>query len=147
MKIEVEKTAASRLINCGELILVTAGHKDKVTITPCAWHMPISKSPAALGVALAKKHFSSELIKKSGEFAINIPDWPLLDRVIDCGKCSGREVDKFKKINLTKVKGCAISKAPLVGECIGNIECTLLDIKDVGDHFIFIGEILSFVWF
>jgi len=142
MKQEVAKAQSSRLINPGMVILVTAGYKDKSTITPCAWHLPISKEPPSLGVALAKKHFSSELIKKSEEFIVNIPDWNLLDKLIACGKCSGREIDKFKESGLTSARANTLTRTPVIDECIGNIECSLFDVKDVGDHFLFFGEII-----
>ena len=143
MKREISKSQASRLINCGMVILVTAAYKDKTTITPCAWHLPLSKSPSSLGIALARSHFSSELIRKSEEFIINIPDWALLDKLVACGKCSGRDVDKFKEAKLTPQKGGSLVKTPRISECIGHLECSLIDIKEVGDHFLFLGEIIQ----
>jgi flavin reductase (DIM6/NTAB) family NADH-FMN oxidoreductase RutF len=130
------------LINCGEVILVTAAYKDKATITTCAWHLPLSRSPAALGIALAKTHFSSELIKKSGEFIVNIPDWSLLDKVMLCGSLSGRALDKFKEAKLTPQKPHHLVKTYAVKECIAHLECSLLDLKEIGDHFLFLGEIV-----
>ena len=142
MKIRIPNDKASRLINCGEVILVTAAYKDKATITTCAWHLPLSKSPSALGIALAKTHFSSELIKKNEEFIVNIPDWSLLDKAVLCGSLSGRSVDKFKEAKLTPQKPHHLTKTHAIEECLGNIECSLLDTKEIGDHFLFLGEVV-----
>ncbi|UCC95755.1 MAG: flavin reductase family protein [Candidatus Omnitrophota bacterium] len=142
MKKMVDESKASRLVNCGMIILVTAAYKDKSTITPCAWYLPLSKKPPSVGVALAKSHFSSELIKKSQEFIINIPHWSLLEKVIVCGSVSGRQVDKFKEAHLTPQKAHSLVKTPKVDECVGNIECSLWDIKEVGDHYLFLGEVI-----
>ncbi len=142
MKKEVSKNNASRLLNCGMVILVTCAYKDKKNITPCAWHMPVSKSPSAMAVALAQQHFSSELIKKSGSFIINVPGWPLLDKVIACGSSSGWKVDKFKQTGLTPAKAYALAAIPKINECLGCIECAVIDVKEVGDHSIFLGEVL-----
>jgi len=142
MKKEISKVQSSRLLNPGMVILVTASYKDKSTITPCAWHLPLSKKPPSLGVALAKGHFSSELIRKSEEFIVNIPGWNLLDKLVSCGKCSGREVDKFKEAKLSAARAHSLIKTPIIDECIGYIECSLFDIKEVGDHFLFFGEII-----
>lgn len=142
MKKEVDKTGASRLVNCGMIILVTAGDGKRSTITPCAWHMPVSKDPPILGVALAKKHFSSELIKKNREFVINIPSYNLLEKIMFCGKRSGRETDKFKEANLTTERSNILAKAPKIRECIADIECSLNCIEEVGDHFIFLGDVI-----
>ena len=100
MKTNIETNKASRLINCGMVIMVSCGYQDKRTITPCAWHMPVSKEPTIISIALAKKHFSSELIRKSKEFAVNVPDWKLLDKMGKCGKVSGRNVDKFNQASV-----------------------------------------------
>jgi flavin reductase (DIM6/NTAB) family NADH-FMN oxidoreductase RutF len=143
MKVGISKDKGSRLINCGEVILVAAAYENKATITTCAWHMPVSKDPPLISVALAKKHFSSELIKGSGAFTINVPDWSLLNKVISCGSVSGRNIDKFKEIRLTPQKSLRLTGAVRIEECIGCIECSLVDIKEAGDHYIFLGEVVS----
>ncbi|MFC1645950.1 flavin reductase family protein [Candidatus Omnitrophota bacterium] len=142
MKIEVPKSNATRLINPGGVILVSSCYKDKANIITLAWHTPISKNPALVGVAIAKSHFSYDLIKKSGEFIINIPDVNLLKQTIVCGSISGERVDKFKESGLTPEKSDKLIKTPRIKECIGHIECYLRDIKEIGDHGMFIGEII-----
>lgn len=142
MKVEIDKQKATRLINPGQVILVTSGYKDKSNITACAWSMPLSHNPASVAIALAKKHFSSELIRQSQEFIINVPDWKLLDRVILCGSCSGREINKFAKVKLTPEKSHSLSKTPKVKECVASLECALIDVKEVVDHYVFFGEVL-----
>lgn len=141
MKKQLELNQATRLINCGALVLVTAAIGDKATITPCAWHMPLSKDPALLAIALAKKHFSTEAIQASKEFALNIPQWHLLNKVFICGSVSGRDVDKFQKAGLTKEKARSLAVTPLIGECSGHLECKLKSQHEEGDHCIFTGEI------
>ncbi|MDP2923404.1 MAG: flavin reductase family protein [Candidatus Omnitrophota bacterium] len=140
MKIKVNNDKASRLINCGQVILVSCAYQTKTNIVTCAWHMPLSRKPPLLGIALAKTHFSSELIGKSKEFVINIPDWALLNKVMFCGSVSGRSSDKFKEAKLISQKANVLKQAVKVKECIGSIECSLLETKEVGDHFLFIGE-------
>jgi len=140
MKIEIPKSKVSRLINSGGVILVTSAYKDKNNIITLAWHTPISRDPALLGIAVAKSHLSYELIKKSEEFIINIPSLDLLKQVVFCGKISGNKVDKFKESKLTAEKASRLIKTPQIKECIGHIECYLRDIKDIGDHGLFIGE-------
>lgn len=137
---EIDVTKASRLINCGALILVSAAYDGRSTITPCAWHMPISRTPALIGVALAKGHFSSELITKSKEFVINIPSWPHLDKVMKCGSVSGKNADKFAASGFTSAAAHRLSYAALVGECLGHIECALQAVYDIGDHYLFCGH-------
>lgn len=136
----VEVSQVTRMVNCGMLVMVTAACDGKTTITPCAWHMPVSKNPPVLGVALAGGHFSSELIRKSKKFVINIPGWELLDKVILCGSCSGREKDKFEVAKLTPEESIRVQDVPGIGECAGNIECFMEEEKQVGDHSLFLGK-------
>lgn len=142
MRKEIDKNQASRLINCGMVVMVSAAYKDKKNVTTCAWHQPLSKSPSAVGVALAKKHFSSELIKQSQEFIINVPCWGLLDKVVMCGSLSGWKNDKFKEAKFTPQKAHTLVKVDSINECIGIIECSLVGVKEVGDHYFFIGEVV-----
>jgi len=51
----------------------------------------------------------------------------LIDKVVGVGTCSGADTDKFEKFSLTAVKG-KIVKAPLISECLANIECRVIDI-------------------
>ncbi|NQU18947.1 flavin reductase family protein [bacterium] len=143
MKIEISKGKGNRLINPGGVILVSSCYKDKANIITLAWHMPISKDPALLGIAIAKSHLSYELIKKSEEFIVNIPTVDLLKQVVFCGSISGDKIDKFQEAKLTPEKASRLIKTPCIKECIGHIECRLRDIKDIGDHGLFIGEIIS----
>ncbi len=142
MKVEVPLSQANRLINSGNVILVSSAYKDKSSIITIAWHCPISIKPPALGIAVGKTRFSRELIEKSEEFVVNIPDWKLLKAMLICGTISGREVDKFKEAKLTPEKAAKLLKAPKIKECLGAIECALIDKVPVGDHIMFLGEVV-----
>jgi len=142
MKIEIPLNKASRIINSGQVILATSCYKDKRNIITLAWSTPLSRTPALVGISIAKTHLSAELIRKSEEFIINVPTLDLLDKVMFCGKHSGREVDKFSEAKLTARKAERLTKAPLIAECIGHLECYLRDVKEAGDHFLFIGEVI-----
>lgn len=142
MKIEVAKEQANRIITSGQAVLVSCAYKDKSNIVTLSWNMPLSHQPALVGISVAKTHLSLELIKKSEEFIVNVPSFDLLKAVVYCGTHSGREVDKFKEAGLTKEKAERLVKTPLIKECIGHLECYLRDTKEVGDHFLFIGEVI-----
>lgn len=140
MKKEIGLEEARRLINSGNLILITTADEDKRNIATIAWHMPLSSEPPLIGIAVAKEHYTSELIMVSEEFTINIPNWPLLEKVIYCGSVSGKEKDKFGETGLTPEPPVKLVEAPRVKECIGAIECELYETKEIGDHYLFIGQ-------
>ena len=49
---------------------------------------------------------------------------------IFCGVRSGRDVDKFRKLNLTKEKAQFVS-APMIGEAPVSIECRVIPREDL----------------
>lgn len=142
MKIEVPLEKANRIINSGQVILVSSAYEKKANIITLAWNMPLSHKPPLMAISLTKKRFSYALIKKSGEFVVNIPSLELLDKVMYCGTHSGRDVDKFKETNLAPQKANKLKIAPLIKECIGHLECRLNYEREVGDHVLIIGEII-----
>jgi flavin reductase (DIM6/NTAB) family NADH-FMN oxidoreductase RutF len=142
MKREIPLQKSNRLINSGQVILVTSCYKDKTNIITLAWSSPLSHKPPLLGISVAKTHLSCELIHKTKEFAINIPSLELLDKVVYCGTHHGYDIDKFKEAKFTAVKANRLIKIPLIKECIGHLECILRDSKDIGDHILFIAEVV-----
>ncbi len=142
MKIEVPKEKATRLINSGNLVLVTSAYKDKTNILTVAWHCPLCRKPPVIGISVAKEHVSCEFIQKSGEFILNVPDSSLLQQTVYCGSVSGRDRDKFREAGFTPVKAKHLVKPPVIKECAGHIECCVRDAKECGDHILFAGEVL-----
>lgn len=142
MKIEVKVTQAYRLVNHGCLVLLTSAFKERINVMTLAWHMPVSSRPPYIAVGVAEGHFTHELIQKSEEFTLNIPNREMLSQVHGCGKVSGRKEDKFKKYQLTPAAAKKI-RPPLIAECIGHIECGVVNAYRAGDHTIFVGEVIA----
>ena len=142
MKTEISLSKANRMINSGEVILVSSAYKDKYNIITLAWNTPLSHKPPLLGISIAKTHLSREFIENSEEFIVNIPSVELLDKTVYCGKHSGRQVDKFKETKIETEKAKFV-KSPLIKQATINLECTLEKEVDSGDHIIFVGKILK----
>ena len=141
-RISIPIKDSHRLINAGSLILVSVSSGNRSTITPIAWHMPVSGTPKLVAIALAAKHFSLELIETTRCFCINLPDHTLLDRVLYCGSHSGRNVNKFVETELTAAR-CNTIDCLRVEDCSAHIECMVSDIIPAGDHKMVIGEVTA----
>ena len=89
--------------------------------------------PVILGIAIAKKRYSHELVTAAREFVVNLPTAAMVEVVDRCGSVSGRDVDKFSKFGLTAVPAEKV-RPPLIAECPISIECRVLSIQEVGDH-------------
>lgn len=142
VKIEIPLERANRIINSGQVILVSSAFEKRANIITLAWSMPLSHKPPLMAISITKKRFSYDLIKKSGEFAVNIPGIDLFDEMYYCGTHSGRDVDKFKETDLTAVRANKLTHTPLIKECIGHLECRLNYEKEAGDHVLIIGDIV-----
>ena len=141
MKIRIDNLNGLRLLNPGPLVLITSKYQGKSNIVTAAWTSPVSHSPPLVSISLSTKKLSHILIGNSIEFTINIPSIELLDKVLQCGSESGRNIDKFKAFKLKEVKGKKVS-CPSIKECFAFIECKVVDSILCGDHYLFIGEIV-----
>ncbi len=142
MKKEIPTWQATRLLQPGNIALVTARHRDKVGVMPAAWLTPLSQTPPLVGVAIHQSRFTHDLIRRSEQFALNLPGRPLAEQVDRLGRVSGFEdVEKFKLAGFAEAEPKQVA-APLIEECLAWIECAVVDAVETGDHTLFIGEVL-----
>jgi flavin reductase (DIM6/NTAB) family NADH-FMN oxidoreductase RutF len=133
---------ANRLINDGCTILVSCRHEDRESIITLAWQSPVSSSPPMAVISVAPPRYSHDIISHSGEFIINVPPFSLLKETMHCGTVSGRAGDKFASAGLTREPAQEVS-APLIAECIGHLECRVVQEVTAGDHTLFLGEVVA----
>lgn len=97
-----------------------------------------------MAIGVAPSRFTHELIVQSGEFVLAWPGPELAEQTLLFGTRSGRDFDKFASTGVRSTKAELVG-APLIPECIANLECRLIGRMDTGDHTIFAGEVLK-VW-
>lgn len=117
---------AFTLMESGPVVLVTTRDGKKNNIMTISWTMVVDFSPQFAIVTGAWNH-SFAALRKNRECVIAIPAVDMLDQVVGIGTCSGSDTDKFGKFGLTPEPG-KIVKAPLIKECLANIECKVIDI-------------------
>ena len=101
------------------------------------------KDPCIIGIALRKATYTHGLICESKEFTVNFPTVAIIDKMDLVGTISGRDgLDKFKEYGLTPVMSDVVA-APIIEECPVNLECKLLNVSEVGDHDLFLGEVVA----
>ncbi len=124
------------------VVMVSCGSMEKSNIITIAWTGTINSDPAMTYISVRPERYSYNIIKESGEFAINITTEELARATDWCGVRSGRDYDKFKETGLTKEKAQFIS-CPIIKESPISIECRVTEIKELGSHHIFLAEILG----
>lgn len=123
-------------------VMVSCMDQVQPNIITVAWAGTICSNPAMVSVSIRKERYSYDLIKNSGEFVINLVTKDLVKQADYCGVKSGREVDKFKEMKLTPIKGSRVG-VPLIGESPVSLECVVKDIIPLGTHDMFLGEVVS----
>ncbi len=123
-KLRIDK--AFTLMESGPVVLVTTYDGEKNNIMTISWTMVVDFTPL-FAITTGPWNYSYAALRKFRECVISIPTVDMLNKVVGIGTCSGADTDKFEKFKLTPVKGREV-KAPLIKECLANIECKVVDI-------------------
>jgi flavin reductase (DIM6/NTAB) family NADH-FMN oxidoreductase RutF len=130
---------AFTLMESGPVVLVTTRDGKKDNIMTISWTMVLDFTPA-FAICTGEWNHSYAALRKTRQCVIAIPTVDLLDKVVGIGTCSGADSDKFARFKLTPVRARRV-KAPLIKECLANIECKVTDI--VGKHNIIVLQALA----
>lgn len=124
-------------------VMVTCGSEpSEYNIITIAWTGTICTDPAMCYISVRPMRYSYDIIRRNGEFVINLTTRELAYATDWCGVKSGRDYDKFKEMGLTPVPASKV-KAPLLKESPVNIECVVREIKELGTHHMFISEVVA----
>lgn len=125
------------------VVMVSCAREGETpNIITVAWAGTVCSDPAMVSISVRKERFSHSIIKDTGEFVINLVNKPLVRATDYCGVKSGRDVDKFKEMRLTPQPSQHV-KAPGVEESPVNIECRVVDVKELGSHDMFIAQVVG----
>ena len=124
------------MVSVGE----TEGNTNIITI---AWTGTICTNPAMLYISVRPERHSYHMIRESGEFVVNLTTEALAKATDYCGVRSGKDVDKWKEMHLTKGAANELEFAPIIQECPVNIECKVEEVKELGSHHMFIARVVS----
>ena len=125
MREPVDLSHASRLVNHGPTVLVSAQHHRRRNVMAAAWSMPVEFTPPRIAVVIDKSTFTRELVMASGLLALNIPCLANVDTAYTVGSVSGSGEDKFEQFGIEAFKGPCLG-LPLVEGCIAWMECRVI---------------------
>jgi flavin reductase (DIM6/NTAB) family NADH-FMN oxidoreductase RutF len=142
MRRNLEDTDARRLLTGGPVLILTCSYRGHHNAMPVAYAMPLSMRPPLIGIAVHPSRYSYDIIRKTDEFALNIPTRELLHHIQYLGSLSGADFDKLELTNLPNFRARKVGTVLLEG-CVGWIECSLDDAIEMGDHFLFVGRVVA----
>lgn len=142
MRRNLDELDARRLLTGGPLVLVTSNYRGRHNVTPVAYVSVLSIVPPLIGISLHSSRYTYDIIRKTDEFALNIPSRELLHHTQYLGSLSGEDFDKLELTKLPTFRANKVNTVLLEG-CVGWIECALQDVIEMGDHFLFVGKVVA----
>lgn len=124
------------------VIMASCGDMENSNILTIAWTGIINSNPPMTYISVQRSRFSHDMIRQSGEFVINLATSDLAKATDYCGVKSGRDVDKFAVLGLTKEAGSEVS-APMIAESPVNLECKVSEVRSYPSHDMFVAEIVA----
>ncbi len=123
------------MVSCGDEI---SGYN----IITIAWTGTVNTEPPIVYISIRKSRHSHAIIKRTGEFVINLTNRELTPAMDYCGVKSGRTVNKFKDKHLTATPATMLS-CPMIGESPVNLECKVRDIIEFPSHDMFLADVVA----
>ncbi|WP_279005294.1 flavin reductase family protein, partial [[Clostridium] scindens] len=125
-------------------VMVSSADKEgNANILTVAWTGTVCSDPAMLYISVRPERYSYHMIKETGEFVVNLTTESLAYATDWCGVRSGKDVDKWTKMHLTKGAAEKLRYAPTIQESPVNIECKVTEVKELGSHNMFLAEVAA----
>jgi flavin reductase (DIM6/NTAB) family NADH-FMN oxidoreductase RutF len=124
------------------VMVSTGATPEEYNIITIAWTGTICSDPPMCYISVRPGRHSYEILRRTGEFVINLTTRELAFATDWCGVRSGRDYNKFSEMGLTPGRAAKV-KAPIIEESPLHIECRVSEIKPLGSHDMFIAEVVN----
>ena len=124
-------------------VLISVADKEgRANLFTAAWTGTVCSDPPMVSVSVRPERYSYHMIEETGEFVVNLTTESLAYATDYCGVKSGRDVDKWRELKLTPLRGEHV-QAPMVAESPVNLECRVTQKLALGTHHMFLAEVLA----
>lgn len=107
-----------------------------------AWTGTVCTNPPMCYISVRKERHSYDLIRRTGEFAINLTTEAMARATDWCGVRSGRDNNKWEATGLTPMENEYIS-APVIAESPLSICCKVRQVIELGSHDMFLADVVG----
>jgi flavin reductase (DIM6/NTAB) family NADH-FMN oxidoreductase RutF len=139
---EIPLVKVFHLIEPGPVVLMTTASKGRMNVMTQSWHTMMEFVPPLIACVVSPANFSFKALRATRECVIAVPTVDLISKVVDIGNCSGEDVNKFETFGLTVTPAKKVA-APLIAECLANLECKVTDTRMVNRYALFILEVVK----
>jgi flavin reductase (DIM6/NTAB) family NADH-FMN oxidoreductase RutF len=124
-----------------ELWVITARAGERCSGLVATYVSSVSLVPELprVTIALAKHHFTHELVEATGAFCMHLIGEDQLDWVRRFGIPSGREIDKLRGL----ATSTGISGAPILSGAVAWLDCRVAARMDTGDRTVHLAEVVD----
>ncbi len=124
-------------------VLVSVRDKNgRDNILTVAWAGTVCTNPPMVSISVRPERYSYHMLKETGEFVINLTTESMCRATDYCGVRSGKDVDKFQAMHLTRQKASQIL-APMIAESPVNLECRVERVEELGSHHMFLARVVA----
>lgn len=124
-------------------VLVSCGATpEEYNLLTIAWTGTICTDPPMCYISVRKERHSYDIIRRTGEFAINLTTEAMARATDWCGIRSGRNENKWEATGLTPMANNHIS-APIIAESPLSICCKVRQVMELGTHDMFIADVVG----
>lgn len=122
--------------------MVTCGSGERTNVLTVAWTGIINTVPPKTYISVRPSRYSYELIRESGEFAVNLTPTSLIRAADYCGIHTGKKVNKLERCGL-KTEPAASVGCPILSDSPLTLECRVTDIIPLGSHDMFLADVVA----
>lgn len=131
-----------QLIEPGPVVLVATKNENKANIMTMSWHTAMEFEPPLIGCIISECNYSFKALCATKECVIAIPTVDIATTVVDIGNSDGDSTDKFMEFGLTPLAAEKV-KAPLIAQCLANLECRVVDTAFVSKYNLFVLKVVK----
>ena len=122
--------------------MISCGTMEESNIITVAWTGILGTVPPKTYISVRPSRFSYDIIKKSGEFAINLTTKELVRAADFCGVHTGAKINKFERCRLSTEQASEIG-CPILSDSPVTLECRVTDVIPLGSHDMFLADIVA----
>ncbi len=130
------------LVSCRGVFHHLGRDEETEDIFPLDWHSPASEVPKKYLILVSKKAPALTLIQNSRAFVVNFMPFSHVDHIVKAGMLHGAFHDKFEATGLERAPCENLTDVPRIRDAAAWLECRVEGEFDIGDHILFLGEIL-----
>lgn len=129
-------------------LVTTVDRGGRVNTAPFSNITSVSTKPERLVLAITPQSDTYKNLRATKQFVVNMPSVKLLDAVWICGdKYTGHPIpagiDELCLAGLTAIPARKV-KPPRIAECAVHLECSVVWMKKVGNHYLVLADIVAF---